>query len=69
MTIDELASVIHSTNCAMIEVERTILKTGNADGSGNYNVLTLRMGEEVIEFNNSTGVWTAKRGGSWFAPA
>ncbi len=60
MTIDDLISKINADNCSLIQVERTNVRTGNTDGSGNHSILTLRMGAQEIVFDNSTGVWSSK---------
>ena len=43
-----------------IEVARFAFKTGNTDGSGNYSIVQFKLGEERVEFNNSSGAWAHK---------
>ena len=57
MTINDLISQIHASDSNSISVERLTLITGNTDGSGNHSIIKLDIGGEIVEFNNSTGVW------------
>jgi hypothetical protein len=57
VTLEDLIDQIHRSSSKSIAVDRTKVITGNADQSGNYEVVELTLGSERIKFDNSTGKW------------
>lgn len=60
MKIEEFIEKINEGKYGTIEVARFAFKTGNTDGSGNYSIVQFKLGEERVEFNNSSGAWAHK---------
>jgi hypothetical protein len=60
MNINDLISIIQSSACKSINVDHLSSITGNTDGSGNYKIIKLTIGNQVIEFHNSNGAWAVK---------
>ena len=58
MNIDELMNKIRSAGSKNIPVEQLSVKAGNPDGSGNYDLLKITIGNEELYFNNKSGTWT-----------
>jgi hypothetical protein len=59
MTLDELLSTIYAGNCDTVMIARRELKTGNADGKGNYRILKMSCDKQTIEFKDKSGSWEA----------
>lgn len=57
MSLDELITAIHSSGADEITVERNLFKQGNQGGIGDYNLVRLKVGNSVFEFDNANGEW------------
>ena len=58
LNLQQVLQEISNSGTQEIKVNHLKTKAGNRDGKGDYKVISLEIGANVINFNNKNGSWS-----------
>ncbi|BBL56981.1 hypothetical protein [Methylomonas koyamae] len=57
MNIQELLTLIFDSGANSIQIHRNVVRHGNENNEGDYDVLKLKIGNTVLHANNDEAEW------------